>query len=117
MLLDVTNYDVPFERFEMVDGERKHLKGMEPLNVKHELYEMLRLPGLFKDGIEVVDAVLMARKIRDAESDNVELDANEEKLLKSAFNKLIDREHNPQSGMVALGGPRYEEMILRVFKK
>ena len=117
MLLDVTNYEVPFERFEMVEGERKHIKGMEPLDVKMELYGMLRLPGLFKDGIEVVDSVLMARNIRDAESDNVELDANEEKLLKAAFNKLIDREHNPQSGQIALGGPRYEELILRVFKK
>ena len=117
MLLDVTNYNVPFEHFEVVENERKVVQGEEPLDVKGELYGVLRLPGLFKDGIEVVDAVLMARKIRDAESDNVELDANEEKLLKGAFNKLIDREHNPSTGQVALGGPRYEELILRVFKK
>lgn len=117
MLLDVTNYNVPFERSEVVENERKIVKGEEPMDVKAELYGVLRLPGLFKDGIEVVDAVLMARKIRNAESGNVELDANEEKLLKAAFNKLIDREHNPTAGQIALGGPRYEELILRVFKK
>jgi len=105
MKLDLTPYKVPFERFELVDALRE------------ELYELLRLPGLFKDGVEVVDAVLLARRIRDTEQDSVELDANEEELLKQAFNKLIARDHNPAKGLVAMGGARYEELIMRVFAK
>jgi len=115
MKLDLTPYNVPFERVQIVDGQSQLVKGEEEFPLRLELYELLRLPGLFQDGIAVVDAVLLARRIRDCAADSVELDAAELKLLKQAMNKLIDRPHNPSAGQMALGGPRYEELILRVF--
>lgn len=117
MQLDLSAYQVPFERFVKTEtGERKLVKGMEDYPIREEIYELLRIPGLFKDGIQVVDAVMLGRKILDCKEDSLELDKDEEKILKTALNKLIARDHNPQAGQVALGGPRYEELILRVFR-
>ena len=86
-----------------------------PYPIKDNLYQWLRLPGIFKDGVEIVDACDVAKQIRDAE-DDVVLDEHEMGLLKTAINKLIAQENDPRIGAQALGGAIHEECIRRVFK-
>ena len=58
---------------------------------------------------------MLSREIRACDEDTFKLNEEELKLLKAVMDKLIGRDHNPASGQIALGGPRYEELILRVF--
>jgi len=112
--LDLTNYSYPFEGFERVDGKVVQVNKEREKDVKSELYQILRLPGLFQNVEQVVEAVTIARNIRDCEEDSIDLTENDFKLVKTAFDKLISRTHDLAKGQVALGGPEYEELILRV---
>lgn len=86
-----------------------------PYPLKDNIYQWLRLPGMFKGGVEVVDACDLAKQIRGA-GDDIVLDEQEIGLLKTAMDKLIAQENNPAQGQVALGGEVHEECIRRVFK-
>lgn len=113
--INLKSYDVDFERWELV-GDKKELKtGREPLDVKNEIYGILRIPGVYKDGIETCDGVDLANKIKSA-GDSIDIESKDLELLKKVFNKLIAQEHKPQLGQVAMGGPRYIELIQRVFR-
>ena len=113
--LDVSSYPVDVEQWVIEDGERKLNKSVEDLNVKKEISAILRLPGIYADGIQSFDGLMLARSIRELEGDSFSIDEAELRLIKGVFDKLIAREHNPANGQVSLGGLRYEEMILRVF--
>lgn len=82
--------------------------------VKEELSGLLRLPGVYKDGIETCDGVMLARTI-EACDDGVMINEKDLTLLKKVMDILIAREHKPQIGQLSLGGVRYGELILRVF--
>lgn len=113
--INLKSYDVDFERWE-VKGDKRELKsGTESLNVKAEIYEVLRIAGVYKDGVETCYGIDLAEKIN-AAGDSIDLDVKELDLLKRVFNKLIAQEHNPQLGQIAMGGPRYINLIQRVFK-
>ena len=86
-----------------------------PYPLKDNLYSWLRLPGIFKGGVEICDACDLAKQIRDA-GDDIVLDEHEIGLLKTAMDKLIAQESNPAQGVIALGGEIHEECIRRVFK-
>jgi hypothetical protein len=113
--INLKPYDVDFDRWEIVDGERKRNSGREPLNVKSEIYEILRIPGVYKDGVETCDGVDLANRIKNSD-DFIDIEVKELSLIKKVFNVLIAREHKPQIGQIALGGDRYIELIQRVFK-
>ncbi len=113
--LDLTKYDVDFERWIMKDEKRVLKKGTELFLLTEELAELLRIPGVYANGIESFDGLMLSREIRACNEDVFLISEDELKLLKAVMDKLIGREHNPASGQMALGGPRYEEMILRVF--
>ncbi|KKN17990.1 hypothetical protein LCGC14_0960160 [marine sediment metagenome] len=83
--------------------------------IKDNLHQWLRLPGIFKDGVQIVDACDLAKQIRDA-GDDIVLDEHEMGLLKTAMNKLIAQEPDPRTGAQALGGTIHEECIRRIFK-
>ena len=83
--------------------------------LKDNFYSWLRLPGMFKGGVEICDACDLAKQIRDA-GDDIVLDEHEIGLLKTAMDKLINQENNPAKGIQALGGETHEECIRRVFK-
>ena len=108
-------YDVDFERWEVIDGKKELKTGQEPLDVKDEVYTILRIPGVYKDGIETCDGVELANKIKDSK-DYIDVEVKDLDILKRVFNKLIAQEHKPQQGQMAMGGPRYIELIQRVFK-
>ena len=86
-----------------------------PYPLKDNLYSWLRLPGMFKGGVEICDACDLAKQVRDA-GDDIVLDEHEIGLLKTAMDKLIAQESNPAMGVQALGGEVHEECIRRVFK-
>lgn len=113
--LDLTEYEVNFERWEMEDEKRVLKTGKEPFPIKEELSGVLRIPGIFENGVQIFDGCMLGKQIKNCEADTLVINEDELKLLKTAMDKLIAREHNPAAGQIALGGPRYEEMIIRVF--
>ena len=113
--LDLSKYEVAFERW-VIEKEKRVLKtGMEPFPVKEEIADMLRIPGVYANGVESFDGLMLSKEIRTCEDDSFKISEDELKLLKAVMDKLIGRDHNPAAGQVALGGPRYEELIVRVF--
>lgn len=113
--LDLSEYEVDFERWVIEDEKRVLKTGKEPFPIKTEIADMLRIPGIYKDGVESFDGLMLSREIRACDEDTFKLNEDELKLLKAVMDKLIGRDHNPASGSIALGGPRYEELILRIF--
>jgi len=113
--IDLKPYDADFERWEIKDNKRELKRGTEPLDVKKELYEILRIPGVYRDGVETCDGVDLAESIKDSD-EVIDIESKDLELLKRIFNKLIAQEHNPQLGQIAMGGPRYIKLIQRVFK-
>ncbi len=113
--LDLSGYDVDFERWEIEDEKRVLKVGKEPFPIRKEISDMLRIPGIYKGGVESFDGLMLSKEIRACDEDTFKLNEDELKLLKAVMDKLINREHNPANGIIALGGPRYEELILRVF--
>lgn len=113
--VDLTDYDVLFERWEIKDGKRELVSGVEPLKVKDEMFTILRVPGVYKDGVETCDGVDLANRIKSAE-DSIVVETKELDLIKRVFNKLIAQEHKPLQGQMAMGGDRYIELITRIFK-
>ncbi len=86
-----------------------------PYPLKDNLYSWLRLPGMFKGGVEVCDACDLAKQIKNA-GDEITLDETELKLLTTAMDTLITQKGDPARGIQALGGDVHEECIRRVFK-
>lgn len=86
-----------------------------PYPLKDNIYQWLRLPGIFQNGVEICDACDLAKQIRDA-GDDIVLDGHGIGLLKTAMDKLIAQESNPTQGVQALGGEIHEECIRRIFK-
>ena len=113
--LDLSEYEVDFERWGVKDGKRELEKGTEPFLIKEELSGVLRIPGIFENGVAVFDACMLGKQIKSCKADTIEISEDELKLLKTAMDKLIGQEHNPAKNQFALGGPRYEELIIRVF--
>ncbi len=113
--LDLSEYEVDFEQWEIEDEKRVLKTGKEPFPLKKEIADILRIPGIYANGVESFDGLMLSREIRACEEDVFTISEDELKLLKAAMDKLIARDHNPAAGQVALGGPRYEEMIVRVF--
>lgn len=113
--LDLTSYPVDFERWVIKDEKRELETGVEDLDVKKEISDLLRLNGVYDDGTESFDGLMLAKQIRETETDSIEISKTELILLKKVMDKLIGREHNPAKGLMSLGGQRYEEMIIRVY--
>jgi len=86
-----------------------------PYPLKDNLYSWLRLPGMFKGGVEICDACDLAKSIKNA-GDDIILDEHEIGLLKTAMDTLIAQKNDPARGVQALGGDVHEECIRRVFK-
>ena len=115
--IDLSDYSVTVQ----INKRNEETKQIElvteetPYPLKDNMYQWLRLPGIFKGGVEICDACDLAKQIRDA-GDDVVLDEHEIGLLKTAMDKLIAQEPNPVQGVQALGGEVHEECIRRVFK-
>ena len=113
--LDLSEYEVDFERWAIEEKKRVLKTGKEPFPIKTEIADMLRIPGVYANGVESFDGLMLSKEIRTCEDDSFKISGDELKLLKAVMDKLIGRDHNPAAGQVALGGLRYEELIVRVF--
>ncbi len=113
--LDLSEYEVDFERWVIEDKKRVLKTGKEPFPIKTEIADMLRIPGIYQNGIESFDGLMFSREIKACDDDIFKISEDELKLLKAVMDKLISQEHDPANNKFALGGSRYEELILRVF--
>ena len=115
--IDLSGYSVTIQ----VNKRNEETKKIElvteevPYPIKDNIYQWLRLPGMFKGGVEICDACDLAKQIKDA-GDDIVLDEHEIGLLRTAMDKLIAQEANPAQGIQALGGVIHEDCIRRVFK-
>ena len=89
--------------------------GTNLIDAKKEMSEMLRLPGIYDDGMGMVDGVILAKEILNCEGESIELDKNQLANVKKVMNRLINRPHNPTMGQISLGGQKYEDLVMRVF--
>ena len=80
------------------------------VEIKEELSSLLRVAGVYDNGVELCDGVEIARQIKDCPDDCLEVSETELKIMKKVLDKLISNEQTK------LGGVRYEELILRCFK-
>ena len=117
--LNLKPYEFEFTKIKLNEKtkEPEEVSQKLELDVKDELYKLLRGNGVFKTGAEMVEAVYIARDIRDCKEDAIKLVESDHNLIKNVLNHYIGIEHKPEIGQVSLGGPRYEELILRVFAK
>ena len=115
--LDLTEYSVTAQIpvTKTVDG-----KEVRQLEDKTEVYPLrenisvwLRSVGIFKTGEDIAEAVSVAKQIRDATGDSIELDEREIGVLKQAVNRLVEL---TAEGKANLGGEIHEEAICRIVK-
>jgi len=114
--IDLSEYNVEVTSNKRNDEGKIELVTEEiPYPLKDNLYQWLRLPGMFKGGVEICDACDLAKAIKKADKDII-LDEHEWKLLTTAMDTLIAQKNDPARGVQALGGEVHEECIRRVFK-
>ena len=114
--IDLSEYSVEVKINKRNDEGKVELVTEEiPYPLKDNLYQWLRLPGMFKGGVEICDACDLAKQIKNA-GDDIVLDETELRLLTTAMDTLIAQKSDPTKGVQALGGDVHEECIRRIFK-
>ena len=117
--LDLTEYDVTAQVpvTKTVDG--KEVRQLEDKTETYPLREnisvWLRSIGIFKTGEDIAEAVSVAKQVRDATGDSIELDECEIGVLKQALNRLIELTAEGKANP-GLGGEIHEEAIVRIIK-
>lgn len=101
--LDLSSYTVPGP----VDKEGNEFE--YPL--RENLSDFLRTAGMFKNAAELVEAVMLAKEIRDETADSITFDEKEARILKTVIDVLLNR---TAEGKANLGGIVHEEAICRV---
>ncbi len=79
--------------------------------IRENYSEFLRAAGMFKNAAELVEAVILAKKIRDETADSIVLDEKEVAALKQVIDKHLQL---TAEGRGCLGGSVHEEAICRV---
>jgi hypothetical protein len=116
--LDLSEYEV-YVKVHVRNEETQALEIVEKDEVyplRDNLSQWLRIPGIWKNGVEICDACDLAKQIKNCTEDSLEINEDELKLLQAALNKLIEQKEDPQRGVVPLGGAIHEEVIRRVFR-
>ena len=116
--LDLTKYDVTVQ----MPVTKKNDDGTESrvMESKTDVYPLrenistwLRSLGIFKNGEDIAEAVMLAKQVRECEADTLELDEREADVLKQAVNRLVEL---TAEGKANLGGEVHEEAIVRVIR-
>lgn len=79
--------------------------------LRANLSDFLRTAGMFKNAAELVEAVMLAKRIRDNAADFIMFDEKEAHSLRTVIDTLLER---TADGRANLGGILHEEMICRV---
>ncbi len=102
------NYELILTDYDFEGRDEKGAKTMTVV-MKDELSALLRVVGVYDNGIETCDGIDIVKQIKSAKA-SLEVDESELNLIKKVLDKLIKNEN------FKLGGVRYEELIMRVFK-
>lgn len=81
--------------------------------LRENISTWLRSLGIFKNGEDIAEAVMLAKQVRECEGDTLELDEREAGVLKQAVNRLVEL---TAEGKANLGGEIHEEAIVRVMR-
>ena len=79
--------------------------------LQRNLSEFLRTVGMFKNSTELVEAVMLAKRLRDHVTDVIVLDEKEVGVLKAVIDKHLQL---TAEGKGCLGGAIHEEAICRI---
>ena len=115
--IDLSEYEVTAQVpvTKTVDG--KEVRQLEDKTETYPLREnisvWLRSVGIFKTGEDIAEAVSVAKQVRDATGDSIELDEREIGVLKQAVNRLVEL---TSEGKANLGGEIHETAIVRIMK-
>jgi len=103
--LDLTAYNVIVQ----VAGEEQ----TQSYPLQENISVWLRSIGVFKSAEDIVEAVVLAKRIREYGDNVIELDEREADILRQAVNKQIAM---TAEGRANLGGPIHEQAIIRIAK-
>ena len=115
--LDLSEYEVTAQVpvTKTVDGKevRQLEDHTEPYPLRENISVWLRSVGIFKSAEDIAEAVSVAKQVRDATGDSIELDEREIGVMKQALNRLVEL---TAEGKANLGGEIHEEAICRIVK-
>ena len=118
-------YELNLEKYDVtvtMPVTRKNDDGTESrvMEEKTDVYPLrtnistwLRSLGIFKNGEDIAEAVMLAKQIRECEEDVLVLDEREADVLKQAVNRLVEL---TAEGKANLCGEIHEEAIARVMR-
>lgn len=118
--LDLSEYEIEVTEPKVyVDGTAVLNEDKRPVMVtknivyplRRNLSEFLRTVGMFKNSTELVEAVMLAKRIRDNSADSMLLDEKEVNVLKQVIDKHLQL---TAEGKGCLGGILHEEALCRV---
>lgn len=110
--LDLTPWETTTKVLEHDEnGTPTVVEKKEMYPVRENLSSMLRAQGVFKDTESVVEAITLARMIRDTTENEVSLDRREVQVLKECVDQLLAAAADKRSNF---GGEQHEELILRI---
>ena len=114
--LNLEEYEVSAPRQKLVDDGKggKKVDMYDEVSTYPQRENMsvwLRMSGIFKSAEEIVEAITLAKQIRDHMGLFIMLDEREAQILKQAMNKIIEM---TAEGRAGLGGELHEEAIVRV---
>lgn len=101
-------YELNLTDYEFEGRDEQGAKTIK-VSMKDELSLLMRIAGVYENGIETCDGIEIVKQIK-AAGDSLEVNESELNLIKKVLDKLIKHDN------IKLGGARYEELILRVFK-
>lgn len=113
MKLDISNYTVTGKKWELQGTERVLVDFPQTVETAEELQAILRINGIYQNLTETVDAILLAKSIKEHKAERfIEISADELKLIKKAIDVLLKKAtENPQ---MQFGGIIYEELFIRI---
>jgi hypothetical protein len=113
--LDLSEYTVKAQRRKTEDDGKGNM--VTKIVIEDEVYPLrenisvwLRTAGIFRTAEDIVEAVTLAKAIRDCKENVHYLDEREVQILKQTVNKLVDMTADGKAG---LGGVLHEEAIVR----
>ena len=111
MKLDVSKYTVVLKKYEKKGTENVLVDFTQEVDAAAELHTILRMPGIYQTLTESVDAILLAKKIEEATTGEVEVTDKEVKLIKLAINTLLAKAAKNE---INFGGVYWQDLFIRV---
>ena len=117
--LDLSKYEIETQEVVRDENGKVDVKNGKPMvelksieyPLRNNLSDFLRSVGMFKTAEDAAEGIVLAKAIRNEETDGLILDEKEARVLKYALNRIIEL---TAEGKAQIGGSIHEEMICRV---